>query len=207
MSWPGRARSPAALLLSAALLAGCGARVGAEEPEPPRLEAEGVRLRTADGVDARAERLSAESPDAVRAEGVQVEALGEAPLRVSAALTEWDMRSRRAVFTGEVQVQRGPFSLRCERLELAHGEGGRVERALAHGAVQVQRPPWSARSREATLEMATGLLVLSGDPSVDDGQSVLAGERIELQLDDERMRCEGCSLVVPDPLDAPPGRR
>jgi lipopolysaccharide export system protein LptA len=48
-----------------------------------------------------------------------------------------------------------------------------------------------------------GKVVLTGDPRVSDGPNVLEGASITLYLDDERLECASCRLVVQGAAVAP----
>ena len=47
------------------------------------------------------------------------------------------------------------------------------------------------------LDVATGALVLTGEPVVTEGERRLSGQRVVIYLDDERLVCDGCRLEVP----------
>ena len=127
---------------------------------------------------------------------MRVESLGSEPLVITAPRSSWELGSRAASFEGGVELARGPFALSCERLELSFDERGRIQTATAIGAVRVERQPWVATGQRGTLTAASGLLVLTGEPRVSDGQSTLSGAQVELHLDDERVDCQDCQLVV-----------
>jgi lipopolysaccharide export system protein LptA len=128
--------------------------------------------------------------------GVRVESLGSEPLVVTAPSSSWELGSRAARFEGGVDLQRGAFSLTCQTLDLAFDERGRIVSATARGDVRVERDPWVATGQVGTLTAASGLLVLEGEPRVSDGQSSLSGRLVELHLDQERVDCQDCQLVV-----------
>ncbi len=127
---------------------------------------------------------------------MRVESLGSEPLVVTAPRSSWELGTRAARFEGGVELTRGAFSLSCASLELSFDEQGRIATAIARGSVRVERAPWVATGQTGTLDAATGLLVLEGEPLVSDGLSTLTGERVELFLDQERVDCQECRLVV-----------
>lgn len=192
--------------LGLALAACAGEPAGAQAPpsgvEAPQAQAEGVRALTPGGAELRAAR-AALGPDGAHAEQVQVQVPGAEPLSVRAERATWDMKTQGLTLEGAVEATRGPFSLRCERLVLEVGADGQIQRAIATGGVALQRQTWTARGARAELDLPTGVLVLTGAPEVSDGRGQLRGERVVLRLDDERVECERCELVLPDPLARP----
>lgn len=188
-------------LALAALCAGCAQPA---DPVDAVAMAEGVRL-VADGGPLRAltaERVAMAAEDRAEASGVSAELAGGIPLTIRAEKSSWELKTRRAVFEGAVEAERGPFHLSCQRLEVQADEAGAPSRALATGEVRVSRAPWEARGGSAELQLAAGVLTLTGQPRVSDGRSELTGERIVLHMDDERVECDNCTLVLPDPLRA-----
>lgn len=194
------------LALTLALCA-CGRGAGVAEPsaaqaaEPPpvTIALEDVRAMSPGLGEAVAARARLDDEGALAAEDVAFEVEGARPLRVSAAKSAWDLKTRAATFEGDVLVNRGDFELRCASLTLTYGDSGKMERAVATGGVELRRPPWRASGDEGALNLLTGQLTLTGAPTVTDGQHALRGERVVLFLDDERLECEGCELVLPDP--------
>lgn len=188
-------------LALAALCAGCAQPA---DPVDAVAMAEGVRL-VADGGPLRAltaERVAMAGEDRAEASGVSAELAGGIPLTIRAEKSSWELKTRRAVFEGAVEAERGSFHLSCQRLEVQADEAGAPTRALATGEVRVSRAPWEARGDSAELQLAAGVLTLTGQPRVSDGRSELTGERVVLHMDDERVECDNCTLVLPDPLRA-----
>lgn len=176
---------------------------------------------------ARAEGLTVEGPgwalaaaSADLAAGVaraaepalRVEGAGGTPaLEVTARATTWDLAAGSATFTGDVRLRRGDVTLRAERLDVQVALGDSIQEPslrglLAQGAVRVAQGTRTARAGEATLDPATGMLVLragaSGErPHLADGASALEGAVVSVALDDARATCEGdaggpCRLVL-----------
>lgn len=125
------------------------------------------------------------------------------PLDVTAARSTWDLREMRLTFEGEVVAVRGDLRLSCDRLEVRFESPDRIEGATATGAVRVVRGERRAAGARAELDAATGRVVLTGDPTLTDGPNRLSGTRIVLLLDEERIECDACRLLVAGPAAAP----
>ena len=118
------------------------------------------------------------------------------PLEIDAPRSEWDMRSRTIVFSGGVTAVRGEVTLICDELTVRMRDADEVDEARAVGSVRVTRGQRVATGREAVLRGATGEVLLTGEPVLSEGVNRMTGERITLFLDDERVVCDACRLVV-----------
>jgi lipopolysaccharide transport protein LptA len=124
---------------------------------------------------------------------------GRPPLEIDAPRTTWDLKARSAVFEGGVTAKRGEFTLTCDKLTVLFASGGQtdaVDNALAEGNVTISRDKRTATGERAELSGATGEVVLTGNPTLVEGSSRLTGEVVRLYLDDERLSCEKCHLVI-----------
>lgn len=166
---------------------------------PPRsaaLEIEGASLVMEDGSQLDAERVSLDAQGVGRAEQVAASLPGAPPLQISAPISDWDLRRRVAVFQGDVVVTRADVTMRTLKLTVSFASKEKVDRAIAEGDVRVVQGDRHAEARRAELVAATGEIVMTGDPVISEGPNRMAGDRITLWLDDERVRCEGCRLLV-----------
>jgi lipopolysaccharide transport protein LptA len=169
-------------------------------PVDDRIELSGATLELEDGAtvsvaQGRIDRDGAgEGTDAVaRLPG------GERPaLDVTSDHTSWDLAARAARFEGAVVATRGDLELRCDVLgvTLAAGSPPRIVAADAAGSVVVERGAQTARAERGVLDAARGRLVLTGSPQLTDGPHTMTGERIDVWLDDDRIECSRCRVVM-----------
>ena len=125
------------------------------------------------------------------------------PLDISAARSNWNLADRVVRFDGQVVATRADVRLECDSL-VVHYEGpDRVKWVEADGAVRVTRGQRTASSEHAVLTTATGKVELTGQPQLFEGPNRMTGVRIVLWLDDEKVDCEDCRLVVEGPSVAP----
>jgi lipopolysaccharide export system protein LptA len=121
------------------------------------------------------------------------------PLEIDAPRTSWDFKARSAVFEGGVTAKRGEFTLTCDTLTVTFAAGGKndaVDLAIAEGNVTISRDQRTATGERAELHGETGEVVLTGNPTLVEGTNRLNGEVVRLYLDDERISCEKCHLVI-----------
>ena len=192
------------MILLLALAGGCAAQPapGAEVAPPDRLQLEGVALAMDDGAELRAARASLDEQGRGTGEGVTAVVPGRPPLEIHAPVSDWDLKAHTAVFRGDVVATRGDVTLRASTLTVTFADG-KVERAVAEPGVVVTQGARRAEAAHAELTAATGEIVLTGKPVLSEAGNRMAGDRITLWLDDERVRCEGCSLVVDGEALAP----
>ncbi len=143
--------------------------------------------------------------DALRFRGVEVTVAepqlmldgvaGPPELVVTGDRSTWSLADEVVAFTGNVRATRGDVVLTAERLTLRYA-GGRLVDAHAEGAVRVERGARTATAERADLDAATGRIALQGRPELRDGPHRMTGDAMALWLDDDRMECERCRLVV-----------
>lgn len=186
------------------ILAGCTDRPQAGPPPSDPFVAQDVIVHSA------SERLVVRAAQArvdeevIQGEGVRAEAPG---LAIEAQRSSWSFATRQATFDGDVVAIRGETTLTCSHLSVTLGSGEQIERAVADGGVVVQQADRRATADRAVLVGASGQVVLTGGPPVlSDPLRRLAGERIVLWLDDERVECDSCKLILQgDAIGAAPG--
>lgn len=172
-----------------------------EEPAGPPLRVEQARLE-APGLVLLAASATVDGDGQAQASQVRAtvessaESAARPPLTIEAPDSTWDLRGRTVLFTGGVRVQRAEVVMTCAELQVQYAGADRVETALATGQVKVMHGQRTATSDSALLTTADGSIVLTGSPKISEGPNQLAGQRITLYLDDERVRCEGCRLRV-----------
>jgi lipopolysaccharide export system protein LptA len=120
-------------------------------------------------------------------------------LRIEADRSQWDLKGRTVLFEGNVRTTRGEMHMVCDQLDVQLGEGDAIETAAAQGAIRVTHAERVATGERAELFADRGELIITGNPIVVEGGNSLAGERITLWLDDDRMDCEACTLVMENP--------
>lgn len=177
-----------------------------EEPPPAehRVRLETVVLEVDERLELRAAQATVQDDGSVQAEAVEATlsgatVAGEAeppPLEIDAPRSEWDMRSRTIRFTGGVTAVRGPVSLTCAELVVTMLDADRVDRAVASGGVSVRRGERLATGAQGVLDARSGEVRLTGEPVLSEGPNRMSGQTITLYLDEERVVCDGCRLVV-----------
>lgn len=120
------------------------------------------------------------------------------PIKIDAARLEVRDKNKVATFSGSVQVVQGDTTLRCKTLAVFYdnedagstlaaakpGPGGqnRIRRLEAKGGVEVTQKDQVAKGDTGLFDMASNTVTLSGNVIVTQGQNVLRGERLVVDL-------------------------
>jgi len=121
---------------------------------------------------------------------------GGGPIDIGADSLTVDEGARTQTWAGKVEALQGTNRLRADRLTIYHGkaEGGRtggtapsaamgdIERLEAVGNVYFVSPTQVVRGDQATYTQASDTLVVTGDVVLTQGQNVLKGSRLVVQV-------------------------
>ncbi|MBN2706613.1 MAG: lipopolysaccharide transport periplasmic protein LptA [Deltaproteobacteria bacterium] len=112
----------------------------------------------------------------------------KAPIDIVADQLDFDQKKREALFSGNVVARQAETELHAEKLKvLFAGEEQRLEEVVATGArVVIQLEGKKALCRRMHYFADERKIILSGEPSLDDGRNVIVGEEILFFLDEER---------------------
>ena len=169
-------------------------------PAPAALLVAEQATVTLEGITISARQALVDDDGTGRAEVVQADA---PPLNITADRADWSFTARTARFEGNVVATRADVTLRCALLTVDFQRPDRIEHARASGGVQVTQGARTASSQQAELTAEDGMLVMTGAPRITDAGNTLTGERITLWLDQERVECQRCTLVVDGEAIAP----
>ncbi|WP_246333181.1 LptA/OstA family protein [Aureimonas mangrovi] len=147
--------------------------------------------------------------------GLQVQ--GDQPIAIESDQLDVDDRERIATFSGSVFVEQGETSMRAERLVVHYTQGAdegedeaaparsnmpggsnEIERLEASGQVEITSADQVATAEQADFDMATQIVVMSGDVVLSQGPNVATGCRLTIQMDTGVARlqstdCQGAS--------------
>lgn len=111
-----------------------------------------------------------------------------APVEVTAEQLAIDQSDGTAVFTGNVVVGQGEMRLSAATVRVRYAaqngtSGRRIERLEASGGVTLVSGAEAAEAREAVYTIDTGLIVMTGDVILTQGQNALSSERLTVNLE------------------------
>ena len=116
-----------------------------------------------------------------------------APVDVAADRIEIQDRLDRAVFSGSVDVRQGQLRLNSERITIAYSSQGGIDidRIDATGGVRLTSPSETARSESAIYDLNERIVTMLGNVQLNQGQNVVRGGRLVLDLDTGRAVMDG----------------
>jgi lipopolysaccharide export system protein LptA len=128
------------------------------------------------------------------------------PVKIDSASLEVRDKDKVATFSGDVRLSQGDTTMRCKTLVVyyeAHGSanlkaaqpgpGGQqqISRLEAKGGVTVVQKDQTATGSTGIFDMKTNTVTLNGNVVVTQGQNVLRGERLIVDLTSGVSRVEG----------------
>ncbi|MDO5603834.1 MAG: lipopolysaccharide transport periplasmic protein LptA [Paracoccus sp. (in: a-proteobacteria)] len=116
-----------------------------------------------------------------------------APVEISADVLSVHQVTGRAEFTGNVLIGQGEMRLSADRVVVQYAEGdrSRIQTLEADGNVTLISAPDAAEAQRAVYDVATGKIVLTGNVLLTQGQNVLSGERVDVNLADGTAQATG----------------
>lgn len=123
-----------------------------------------------------------------------------APVEVTADELTVNRQAGGATFAGNVLVVQGEMRLSADKVDVEYaGDGQGIRRLVASGGVTLATPSDAAEAREATYEIESGALVMSGEVLLTQGPSTIAGDRLVADLRAGTGRMEGRVKTVFQP--------
>ncbi|WP_299152800.1 lipopolysaccharide transport periplasmic protein LptA [uncultured Tateyamaria sp.] len=115
-----------------------------------------------------------------------------APVEVTADELNVNQDTGAALFTGNVVIGQGEMRLSAPRVLVIYLEDrAGIERLEATGGVTVVSGPDAAEAQRADYSIDTGVIVMTGDVLMTQGQSAISGDKATIQLDDGTARVQG----------------
>ena len=114
------------------------------------------------------------------------------PVQVQADQLAVNNADGTAVFSGNVVVTQGEMKLAAGEVKVSYGPDKKsIETLVASGGVTVTNLGDAAEAQEALYTIASGVIVLSGDVLLTQGGSVMAGQKLSINLKDGTGVMEG----------------
>jgi lipopolysaccharide transport protein LptA len=105
--------------------------------------------------------------------------------------------SRRLLFRDHVSVEQDGMTITSTRLEAFYpAKGNQPDRLVAEGDVRLAKGERRARCARAVYEPGRELLTCEGGAELQQGQSRLSGDVIEIDLAADRVRVRGAAAVT-----------
>ena len=118
----------------------------------------------------------------------------EQPINVESVEQSADLQANKLVFSGDVVATQGSIKVKADKIEITRNSDGTLKSIIAYGSPttfeQQQDNGRYIRSRSSTLSYIPQetKIVLQGRAVIWQGESKMSGERIEYNINSQKMR-------------------
>jgi lipopolysaccharide export system protein LptC len=119
------------------------------------------------------------------------------PVQITSNTLEVRDKEKKAIFAGNVLVAQADATMKCKMLDVYYDQDGdgpsdqQVRRLEARGGVVVTQKDQTATGDTAIFDVRTNTVILSGDVVSTQGQQVIKGERLTIDLTSSVWRIGG----------------
>ena len=111
-------------------------------------------------------------------------ATSDQPVQVEADSLSVNQKDGTATFTGNVQISQGEMLLNAPRVLVVYAEDSqKITRLQASGGVTLVNGPDAAEAQSADYNIDAGTVLLTGQVLVTQGQNVMSGDKVTINLD------------------------
>ncbi|MGE4293933.1 MAG: lipopolysaccharide transport periplasmic protein LptA [Desulfovibrio sp.] len=139
---------------------------------------------------------------------------GKPPVRITADKLTYDDKRRTVAFSGNVEAVHEELKLWAEELTAFFAKTGKpgeeIDRIVASGGVRMQRGSTEGTSSTVTYMVKENLLLMEGNPVIQDGKNKVTGKVIKFYAKENRSEVVGGNgkrveaiLFAPETLEAP----
>ena len=116
-----------------------------------------------------------------------------APVELSADNLSVNQTTGKAEFTGNVLIGQGQMKLSADKVVVQYvpGDTQKIDNLDATGNVTLVNGPDAAEAKQAIYEVASGNITLIGDVLLTQGQNVMSGEQMVVNLSDGTAQMQG----------------
>lgn len=116
-----------------------------------------------------------------------------APVELSADNLTVNQTTGKAEFTGNVLIGQGQMKLSADKVvvQYVQGDTQKIDNLDATGNVTLVNGPDAAEAKQAIYDVASGNVTLIGDVLLTQGQNVMSGEHMVVNLSDGTAQMQG----------------
>ena len=122
----------------------------------------------------------------------------KAPIEITSDSLEVQQAQNLAVFSGDVEAGQGTLRLTADRVEVTYAEqsGGNAETGAirnlqAEGNVFISNGAETAQGSHARYDVESGLITMTGNVVLTQGENVISGETLTINLNEGQGKVEG----------------
>lgn len=124
-----------------------------------------------------------------------------APVQMSADNLQVNQANGQAIFSGNVIISQGEMKLQAGEVAVIYAQGSqqRIQSLHATGGVTLVSGADAAEAQEADYDVASGNIDLRGDVVLMQGQNVMTGDNMKVNLADGSAQVQGRVRTVLQP--------
>ena len=131
-----------------------------------------------------------------------------APIEITSDALEVRQADQLAIFSGDVVAGQGTLRLTADHVEVSYDEQaegsdtGAIRNLQAEGNVFISNGAETAQGQQARYDVESGMITMTGDVVLTQGENVISGQRLTINLNEGQGRVEGRVKSIFTPRDA-----
>ena len=113
------------------------------------------------------------------------------PITITSNTMEARKKENVVIFKGDVVAQQKEYTLYSKELSVYYADGKEIKEMVATGSVKIVQLNKVATGEKAVYNRETRLVVLTGNPQVEQDCDVVKGDKITIFLDEDKSLVEG----------------
>jgi lipopolysaccharide export system protein LptA len=159
--------------------------------------------------DSSGSSLSSLNTKGLLGDSADTKDFGKLPTNITSDTLTLNAKTRIFTYKGNVTVTQGDMTLVSKVVEGSYSEKNEIQKIVARGDVIITKAEIKATSQLATYDAVAGIITLTENPQLQQGESVLIADRIKVYVRENRSQAEGnvrVTFVKKDmPSPAPAG--
>ncbi len=135
--------------------------------------------------------LSALNTKGLLGDSADAKDFGKLPTNITSDTLTLNAKTRIFTYKGNVTVTQGDMTLLSKVVEGSYSEKNEIQKIVARGDVIITKAEIKATSQLATYDAIAGIITLTENPQLQQGESVLIADRIKVYVKENRSQAEG----------------
>ncbi len=141
--------------------------------------------------DSSASSLSSLNSKGLLGDSAETKDFGKLPTNITSDTLTLNAKTRIFTYKGNVTVTQGDMTLVSKVVEGSYSEKNEIQKIVARGDVIITKAEIKATSQLATYDAVAGIITLTENPQLQQGESVLIADRIKVYVRENRSQAEG----------------
>lgn len=141
--------------------------------------------------DSSASSLGSLNTKGLLGDSADAKDFGKLPTNITSDTLTLNAKTRIFTYKGNVTVTQGDMTLLSKVVEGSYSEKNEIQKIVARGDVVITKAEIKATSQLATYDAVAGIIILTENPQLQQGESVLIADRIKVYVRENRSQAEG----------------